>query len=132
MMTARAFALVLAAAVLATSVAIYVMGGRFRAVEERAYGSDRRPWWFMLGLLAFAALYLSALAGFVMAPERTWAAWTLIVVIPIGAALKAGLVILNPQGRAMVTAIAGDQAWRRVALTRAVLAPVFLVLAYFA
>ncbi len=32
MMTARAFALVLAAAVLATSLMIYVMGGRFRAV----------------------------------------------------------------------------------------------------
>ncbi len=132
MMTARAFALVLAAAVLATSLVIYVMGGRFRAVEERAYGSDRRPWWFVLGLVAFAALYLSALAGFVTAPERTWAAWTLIVVIPVGAALKAGLVILNPQGRVTVTAIAGDQAWRRVALTRAVLVPVFLVLAYFA
>ena len=41
-------------------------------------------------------------------------------------------MILNPQGRATVTAIAGDQAWRRVALTRAVLVPVFLVLAYFA
>ena len=132
MMTARAFALVLAAAVLATSLVIYVMGGRFRAVEERAYGSDRRPWWFVLGLVAFAALYLSALAGFVTAPERTWAAWTLIVVIPVGAALKAGLVILNPQGRVTVTAIAGDQAWRRVALTRAVLVPMFLVLAYFA
>lgn len=132
MMVPKVFALVLATAVLLTSVLIYVMGGRFRAVEERAYGGDRRPWWFAVGLVAFAALYVAALVGFATAPERTWAAWVLMVVIPVGAALKAGLVILNPSGRAKVIAIEGDQAWRRVALTRAVLVPVFLLLAYYA
>jgi hypothetical protein len=132
MMVPKVFALVLASAVLLTSVMIYVMGGRFQAVEERAYGGDRRPWWFSLGLVAFAALYVAALVGFATAPERTWAAWVLMVVIPVGAALKAGLVILNPSGRAKVIAIEGDRAWRRVALTRAVLVPVFLLLAYYA
>lgn len=131
-MLPKLFALVLAAAVLATSVLIYAFGGRFQAVEAKAYGGERRPWWFVLGLVAFATLYLAALAGFVLAPERTWAGWTLMVVIPVGAALKAGLVILNPKGRAAVVAIEGDRAWRRVALTRAVLVPLFLVLAYFA
>ncbi len=132
MMVPKVFALVLASAVLLTSVMIYVMGGRFQAVEERAYGGARRPWWFAMGLVAFAALYVAALVGFATAPERTWAAWILMVVIPVGAVLKAGLVILNPSGRAKVIAIEGDRAWRRVALTRAVLVPVFLLLAYYA
>ena len=56
----------------------------------------------------------------------------LMVVIPVGAVLKSALVILNPKGRAAVSAIEGDRAWRQVALTRAVLVPVFLVLAYYA
>ncbi len=128
----KGFALVLAAAVLATSVMIFAMGGRFQLVEAKAYAGDRRPWWFSLGLVAFAALYVAALIGFVTAPDRTWAGWVLMVVIPVGAALKAGLVILNPKGRATVSAIEGDRAWRRIALARAVLVPVFLVLAYFA
>ena len=125
------FALVLAAAVLATSILIFVMGARFQKVEQAAYSGDRRPWWFILGLIVFAALYVAALAGFIATPEKTWAGWVLMVVIPAGVALKGGLVTLNKKGQQAVTSIEGDAAWRKIALARAVLVPVFLVLAYF-
>jgi hypothetical protein len=132
MVLVKAFATVLAVAVLVTSVLMYVMAGRFQAVEARVYGGARRPWWFVAALLAYAALYVGALAAFVMAPERSWAAWALMVVIPIAAALKGGLVLFNRKGQAVVTAIEGDAAWRRIALSRAVLVPLFVVLAYYA
>lgn len=132
MLLVKAFAVLLALAVLATSVLMYVMGGRFQAVEARAYGGERRPWWFVAALVAYALLYLAALIAFVMAPERSWAAWALMVVIPAAAALKAGLVLLNPKGQAVVTSIEGDAAWRCIALSRVVLVPVFLLLAFFA
>lgn len=132
MLLVKAFAILLALAVLATSVLMYVMGGRFQAVEARAYAGERRPWWFVAALVAYAALYLAALIAFVLAPERSWAAWALMVVIPVAAALKAGLVLLNPKGQAVVTAIEGHAAWRRIALSRAVLVPVFVALAFYA
>jgi hypothetical protein len=132
MMLAKVFAALVAVAVLGTSVWMYAMGGRFQAVEARAYAGARRPWWFVLALLAYVVLYGAALAAFVMAPERSWAAWVLIVVIPVAAALKGALVVFNRQGQAVVTAIEGDTAWRRIALSRVVLVPLFLLLAYYA
>ena len=132
MMLVKAFAALLAVAVLVTSVLMYVMGGRFQAVEARAYAGARRPWWFVAALVAYAALYLAALTAFVLAPERSWAAWALIVVIPVAAALKGALVLFNRKGQAVVTSIEGDAAWRRIALSRAVLVPLFVVLAYYA
>ncbi len=132
MMLVKAFAALLAVAVLATSVLMYVMGGRFQAVEARAYAGARRPWWFVAALVAYAALYLAALTAFVLAPERSWAAWALIVVIPVAAALKGALVLFNRKGQAVVTSIEGDAAWRRIALSRAVLVPLFVVLAFYA
>ena len=132
MVLVKAFAALLAVAVLATSVMIYVMGGRFQAVEARAYGGARRPWWFVAALVAYAALYVAALAAFVLAPERSWAAWALMVVIPVAAALKGALVLFNRKGQAVVTSIEGDTAWRRIALSRAVLVPLFVLLAYYA
>ena len=128
----KAFAALLAVAVLATSVLMYVMGGRFQAVEARAYTGARRPWWFVAALVAYAVLYLAALTAFALAPERSWAAWVLMVVIPVAAALKGALVLVNPKGQAVVTSIEGDAAWRRIALSRVVLVPVFLLLAYYA
>lgn len=132
MMLVKAFAALLAVAVLVSSVVIYVMGGRFQAVEARAYSGARRPWWFVAGLVAYAALYLAALAAFVLAPERSWAAWALIVVIPVAAALKGALLLFNRKGQAVVTSIEGDAAWRRIALSRAVLFPLFVLLAFYA
>ena len=127
----QVFALVLATAVLATSILMFVMGARFQKVEQAAYSGERRPWWFILGMIAIAAMYFAALAGFVVTPEKTWAGWVLMVVIPVGAALKGGLVILNKKGQQAVTSIEGDAAWRKIALARGVLFPVFLLLAYF-
>jgi hypothetical protein len=49
-----------------------------------------------------------------------------MLVIPLGWAAKAALVTLNPRGRQAVSAIAGDAAWRRIALARL---PVALTLA---
>ncbi len=131
MLLPRIFALILAVAVLATSILIYVMGARFQEIEKKAYLGEKRPWWFQVGLAAFAATYLTALAGFIMSDERNWAAWILMVVIPIVATLKLGLVILNEKGKERVTSIEGDLAWRRIAIARATLVPVFLALAYF-
>ena len=131
MLLPRVFALILAFAVLATSILIYVMGARFQEVEKKAYSGDKRPWWFHVGLAVFSAIYFIALADFIMADERSLAAWILMVVIPVGAALKLGLVILNEKGKERVTSIEGDRAWRRIAIARAALVPVFLALAYF-
>jgi hypothetical protein len=132
MLLPKVFALVLALAVLATSLWMIVLGGRFQEVERRAYAGDRRPWWFVAAALAFLALYGLALYGFVTAPERGWAAWLLVVAIPVGVALKGALVVFNPKGQATVTAIEGDAAWRKLALSRLVLVPLFLALAYYA
>lgn len=128
----KAFAMLLAVAVLATSVWMYALGARFQAVEARAYAGARRPWWFVAALAAYAVLYLAALAAFVTAPERSWAAWALMVVIPVAAALKGALVLFNRKGQAVVTAIEGDTAWRRIALSRALLIPLFVLLAIYA
>jgi hypothetical protein len=132
MMLAKAFAALLALAVLGTSVWMYALGGRFQAVEARAYAGARRPWWFVAVLVGYVVLYLAALAAFVVAPERSWAAWVLIVVIPVAATLKGALVVFNRKGQEAVTAIEGDAAWRRIALSRVVLVPLFLLLAYYA
>jgi hypothetical protein len=132
MMLAKAFAALLALAVLGTSAWMYAMGGRFQEVEARAYAGSRRPWWFVLALVLYAVLYLAALAAFVAAPERSWAAWVLIVVIPVAGALKGALVVFNRRGQRVVTSIEGDTAWRRIALSRVVLVPLFLLLAYYA
>jgi len=55
-----------------------------------------------------------------------------MVVIPLGWALKAALVIFNPQGRQAVSAIAGDQNWRTVALARLPIAILLGVLTWLA
>ena len=132
MLEPRVFGLVLAAAVLGTSILIFVMGGRFQEVEKQAYTKEHRPWWFYLGGLAFLGLYVATLAGFVVAPDRSWAAWALVVIIPVGAVLKGSLVIFNKAGQRKVTSIEGDEAWRKVALARLILLPVLLALAYYA
>ncbi len=126
------FGLTLALAVLVTSILIMVMGGRFQKVEQAAYAGERRPWWFKLSLAAYAIFYVATLISFIMSPEKTWGAWVLVVIIPVGAVLKGSLVIFNKEGQKKVTSIEGDQNWRKIAIARLVLFPVFLILAYFA
>lgn len=76
-------------------------------------------------------LYLAALVTFISSPERSVASWILMVVIPVGAGLKLAPVVLNPKGQVKVTSIEGADDWRKIALARTVLVPIFLALAYF-
>jgi hypothetical protein len=125
------FALMIAGAVLSTSILMFVMGAKFRNVELAAYSGKRKPWWFIAGMAAYIILFIAALISFITAPERSVAAWILMVVIPVGAGLKLALVVLNPKGQAKVTSIEGADDWRKIALARSVLVPIFVALAYF-
>jgi hypothetical protein len=120
-----------AGAVLATSILMFVLGAKFRNVELAAYAGKRKPWWFVAGMAGYIVLYIAALMSFIGAAERNAAAWILIVVIPVGAGLKLALVVLNPKGQAKVTSIESANDWRKIAMARFVLVPIFLVLAYF-
>ena len=126
------FGLVIAAAVLGTSILIAVMGGRFQKVEQAAYSEKGKPWWFYLSFAAYIIFYLAVLVSFITSPDKTWAGWVLVIVIPIGALIKGSLIIFNKKGQEKVTSIEGDQAWMKIALARLVLVPLFLVLAYYA
>ena len=132
MLLPKIFAITLAVAVLGTSVLIAVMGGRFQNVEKAVYLGEKRPWWFYLAIAVYAIFYLATLISFIMSPDKSWAAWVLVVFIPVGAALKGALIIFNKEGQKKVTSIEGDQAWRKVALSRLILLPIFIALAYYA
>ena len=131
-MIIQLFGYFLAFAALLTSLAMALMGARWQAVEQSAYAGKSRPWWFILISILLVGLYLAALVTFIGEPEKTWAGWLLMVVIPIGWGLKAALVVFNPQGRATVSAIAGDQNWRKVALARLPIALLLGILTWFA
>lgn len=131
-MTIQLFGYFLAFAALFTSLAMALLGARWQAVEQSAYAGQRRPWWFVLISILLVGLYLAALVTFIGAPEKTWAGWLLMVVIPVGWGLKAALVIFNPKGRQAVSAIEGDQNWRKVALARLPIAILLAVLTWFA
>jgi hypothetical protein len=129
-MLIKLFALLVAAGVVGTSLAIITMGGRWQQVETAAYGGERRPWWFWLFSILLLGLYAGALYSFITG-DKTWAGWVLVVILPVGWALKAALVIFNKKGRQAVTSITGDQAWVKVGLARLPIAVVLVVLAFF-
>jgi hypothetical protein len=130
-MYVKLFGYFLAVAALAASIAIAVLGGRWQMIEKAAYGGNRRPWWFIILSILLIGLYLLALASF-LGSEKTWAGWLLIVIIPVGWALKGALVIFNPKGRQAVSNLEGNQNWRKVALARLPIAILLAVLTYFA
>jgi hypothetical protein len=131
-MTIQLFGYFLASAALFTSIAMALMGARWQAVEQSAYAGQHRPWWFILISILLVGLYLAALVTFIGTLEKNWAGWLLMVVIPVGWGLKAALVIFNPKGRQAVSAIEGDQNWRKVALARLPIAVLLAVLTWFA
>lgn len=131
-MTIQLFGYSLAAAALFTSIAMALMGARWQAVEQSAYAGERRPWWFIFISLLLIGLYLAALLSFIGEPQKSWAGWLLMVVIPIGWGVKGALIVFNPKGRQTVSAIAGDQNWRKIALARLPVAVLLAVLTYLA
>jgi len=120
----------LSLAALFTSLAIALMGARWQAVEQSAYAGKSRPWWFILGSILLIGFYLFALYHFIYA-EKTLAGWLLMVILPVGWALKGAMVVFNPKGRQTVSSISGDQNWRKVALARLPVALILAVLTYF-
>jgi hypothetical protein len=130
-MWVKLFGFWLAGGVVLTSLAIAWFGVRWQRIEALVYAGEKRPGWFWLVSLLVVGLYLAAPVTFFSGP-KTWAGWLLMLVIPMGWLLKAGLVILNPQGRQKVSAIEGDQAWKRVALARLPAALILGLLAWFA
>ncbi|MCU0492666.1 MAG: hypothetical protein MUD01_13825 [Chloroflexaceae bacterium] len=116
-MFVQLFGYALAAGVLGTSLAMFMLGGRFQAAEVATYGGAQRPWWFWVLSLTIVALYGFALGDFLTGP-KTWAGWLLIIIIPIGWLAKATLVTFNARGRRRVTALAGDATWRKLAMAR--------------
>ncbi len=126
------FGATLALAVLVTSILIMVMGGKFQQVEQSVYSENGRPWWFYLSAVVYLVFYIATLVSFTISPEKSWAAWVLVVIIPVGLVLKGSLIIFNKEGQKKVTSIQGDENWRKIALARLTLLPLFLVLAYFA
>jgi hypothetical protein len=129
---AKLFGYFLASAALLTSFAIALMGAGWQAVEQSAYAGKHRPWWFVAASVLLIGFYLFALYHFANATPKTWAGWLLMVILPLGWGLKAGLVIFNLKGRVAVSEIAGDQRWRKVALARLPIAILLGILTWLA
>ncbi len=132
MVLTKLFGLVIVLALVVTSIMIAFMGGRFQKVEQAAYSGVKRPWWFYLSAVLYTVFYLAALVSFIISPDKTWAGWVLVVVIPVAAALKGSLVVFNKKGQEKVTSIEGDENWRKIALARLIFVPLFLVLVFYA
>ena len=127
----KLFGYLIAAGVAFTSLAMYVMGARWQAVEQAGYGGKSRPWWFCLLSAILIGLYVLAVANFVGA-DKNWATWTLVVFFPVGWVLKGALIVFNAKGRQAVISVEGDQNWHKIAFARLPIAFIICVLAFFA
>lgn len=126
----KLFGYFLASGVVLTSLAMASLGGRWQSIESSAYSGQRRPWWFGMISILFIVIYGAALLNFINT-DKTLAGWFLIVIIPVGWAVKGGLVIFNSKGRQAVSNLEGDQNWRKVAVARLPVALILAALAYF-
>ncbi len=127
----KMFGFGLAVGIVITSLAMAWLGGRWQRIESTAYAGEKRPIWFWIISILLISLYLVALVTF-LSSEKTWAGWFLMVIIPAGWILKAGLVTFNAKGRQTVSSVSGDQNWRNIALARLPIAVILGVLAWFA
>ncbi len=125
------FGYLMATGVVATSLLMAILGGKFQRIEAGAYAGERRPWWFKIIAATIIIIYLAAVYDFWHSP-KTWASWVLVVIIPIGWAVKAAMVVFNSAGRQTVSSISGNQAWYKVALYRLPAAVLMGALAWFA
>ncbi len=128
MLFVKLFGFLLAVGVVGTSAAMFALGARWQAIESSAYAGKKRPVWFFVVSALVLGLYGVALWRFV-GEDKTWAAWVLMVALPALWALKTALVAANPAGRAKVSAISGNENWKKIALARL---PVAVVLAALA
>lgn len=127
----KLFGYALAAGIVFTSLAMIILGARFQMIEASVYTGKQRPWWFWLIAIFVFGLYVGALIHFI-GGVKTWAGWALVVLLPLGWAIKAALVIFNPKGRQAVSSISGDQSWIMVGLTRLPIAIFLAILSWFA
>jgi energy-converting hydrogenase Eha subunit G len=125
------FGYLLAAAVIGTSLAMLILGRKWQAIEHKAYGEEKRPWWFWIISAVVFGLYVYALIEFITFPKN-WASWILMVMIPVGWGAKAALIFFNKEGRETVSNISGDESWGKIALARLPVALILGLLAFFA
>jgi len=131
-MVINIFGYVLAALLVFTSLGMIIMQGKWQRIEAAGYRSGAGLSWWMIALaIVLVVLYAASVIQFINA-EKTIAGWILILLVPVGWALKAVLVVFNPRGRAALSNISGDVNWIKVGLARLPLALVLGVLAYFA
>ena len=126
------FGYTLAGLLLLTSLGMILMRGKWQQIEAAGYRSGEGLSWWAIGLaIVLVVLYVASVIQFIHA-EQTTAGWLLILLVPVGWAFKAVLVVFNPQGRAALSNISGDANWIKVGLARLPLALILGVLAYLA
>lgn len=126
------FGYAMAAAVILTGAAMFIMGAKWQKIEATAYAGERRPWWFYAVSAILIPAYLFVLYSFLTVPEKTIAGWILVVLIPVVWGLKSVLLIFNKRGRQKISSISGDGAWKKIAAARMIMAIVLIALAFFA
>jgi len=127
----QAFGYSLAAGILFTSLAMFILKGKWQKIEAAAYSGGKRPIWFIIVSVAILVFYIASIVQFIMLP-KTAGGWVLALLLPLGWLIKALLVIFNAKGRKKVSEISGDSAWIAIGLSRLLVAILLAVAAYFA
>ena len=126
------FGFTLAALLVLTSLGMIIMRGKWQQIEAAGYRSGAGlSWWMIVLAIGLVGLYAASVIQFINA-DKTIAGWILILLVPVGWAVKSALVVFNPKGRAALSNISGDANWIKVGLARLPLALVLGILAYLA